>query len=113
MDPPLCKLPELEAAKPQLQPQASCLAATPGAERKFHVLVGVTGSVAALKLPLLVSKLLEIPGGSQIILLRGLEVRRDQKSTRVKSAMTGSHSGDNRESQTFLQPPGCPGRPLQ
>ncbi|XP_069898966.1 phosphopantothenoylcysteine decarboxylase isoform X1 [Dipodomys merriami] len=62
MDPPLCKLPELEAAKPQLQPQASCLAATPGAERKFHVLVGVTGSVAALKLPLLVSKLLEIPG---------------------------------------------------
>uniref|UniRef100_A0A8D2DES0 Phosphopantothenoylcysteine decarboxylase n=1 Tax=Sciurus vulgaris TaxID=55149 RepID=A0A8D2DES0_SCIVU len=31
-------------------------------ERKFHVLVGVTGSVAALKLPLLVSKLLDIPG---------------------------------------------------
>ncbi|XP_077905415.1 phosphopantothenoylcysteine decarboxylase isoform X5 [Ictidomys tridecemlineatus] len=31
-------------------------------ERKFHVLVGVTGSVAALKLPFLVSKLLDIPG---------------------------------------------------
>ncbi|MGH0114718.1 UNVERIFIED_CONTAM: hypothetical protein FKN15_038235 [Acipenser sinensis] len=29
---------------------------------KYRVLVGVTGSVAALKLPLLVSKLLEIPG---------------------------------------------------
>ncbi|XP_072201583.1 phosphopantothenoylcysteine decarboxylase isoform X1 [Excalfactoria chinensis] len=29
---------------------------------KFHVLVGVTGSVAALKLPLLISGLLEIPG---------------------------------------------------
>ncbi|NP_001297817.1 phosphopantothenoylcysteine decarboxylase [Esox lucius] len=28
----------------------------------FHVLVGVTGSVAAVKLPLLVSQLLEIPG---------------------------------------------------
>lgn len=31
---------------------------------KFHVLVGVTGSVAALKLPLLISGLLEIPGVS-------------------------------------------------
>ncbi|XP_019388867.1 PREDICTED: phosphopantothenoylcysteine decarboxylase isoform X2 [Crocodylus porosus] len=30
--------------------------------KKFHVLVGVTGSVAALKLPLLVSGLLEVPG---------------------------------------------------
>ncbi|KAM3869943.1 phosphopantothenoylcysteine decarboxylase [Diretmus argenteus] len=29
---------------------------------KFRVLVGVTGSVAALKLPLLVSQLLELPG---------------------------------------------------
>lgn len=29
---------------------------------RFRVLVGVTGSVAALKLPVLVSKLLEIPG---------------------------------------------------
>ncbi|KAM7414639.1 hypothetical protein PAMA_019452 [Pampus argenteus] len=28
----------------------------------FHVLVGVTGSVAALKLPLLVSQLLQLPG---------------------------------------------------
>ncbi|KAM7151393.1 phosphopantothenoylcysteine decarboxylase isoform 1-T1 [Macrochelys suwanniensis] len=30
--------------------------------QKYHVLVGVTGSVAALKLPILVSELLEIPG---------------------------------------------------
>ena len=28
----------------------------------FHVLVGVTGSVASLKLPLLVSQLLQLPG---------------------------------------------------
>ncbi|NWW72902.1 COAC decarboxylase, partial [Climacteris rufus] len=31
-------------------------------QKKFHVLVGVTGSVAALKLPLLVTELLKIPG---------------------------------------------------
>ena len=31
---------------------------------KHRVLVGVTGSVAALKLPLLVSQLLEVPGVS-------------------------------------------------
>lgn len=31
---------------------------------KFHVLVGLTGSVAALKAPLLVTQLLEIPGVS-------------------------------------------------
>ncbi|KAM4826464.1 phosphopantothenoylcysteine decarboxylase isoform 3-T4 [Thomomys bottae] len=62
MDPTFCKHPEPEAAKTQLQPQAFCLTATPGTERKFHVLVGVTGSVAALKLPLLVSKLLDVPG---------------------------------------------------
>lgn len=31
------------------------------AQEKFHVLVGVTGSVAALKLPLLVAELLKIP----------------------------------------------------
>nr|XP_033776846.1 phosphopantothenoylcysteine decarboxylase isoform X4 [Geotrypetes seraphini] len=30
--------------------------------KRFHVLVGVTGSVAALKLPLLLSSLLEIAG---------------------------------------------------
>nr|XP_006126325.1 phosphopantothenoylcysteine decarboxylase isoform X1 [Pelodiscus sinensis]XP_006126326.1 phosphopantothenoylcysteine decarboxylase isoform X1 [Pelodiscus sinensis]XP_014430602.1 phosphopantothenoylcysteine decarboxylase isoform X1 [Pelodiscus sinensis]XP_025042014.1 phosphopantothenoylcysteine decarboxylase isoform X1 [Pelodiscus sinensis] len=34
----------------------------PTPQKKYHVLVGVTGSVAALKLPILVSKLLEIPG---------------------------------------------------
>eukprot|EP00074_Homo_sapiens_P098816 XP_016877953.1 phosphopantothenoylcysteine decarboxylase isoform X5 [Homo sapiens] len=45
-----------------MEPKASCPAAAPLMERKFHVLVGVTGSVAALKLPLLVSKLLDIPG---------------------------------------------------
>ncbi|XP_059713912.1 phosphopantothenoylcysteine decarboxylase isoform X3 [Haemorhous mexicanus] len=33
-----------------------------GAQEKFHVLLGVTGSVAALKLPLLVAELLKIPG---------------------------------------------------
>lgn len=40
----------------------------------FRVLVGVTGSVAALKLSLLVSKLLEIPGvslKSHIIVFQG------------------------------------------
>ncbi|XP_075821894.1 phosphopantothenoylcysteine decarboxylase isoform X4 [Microtus pennsylvanicus] len=45
-----------------MEPRAPCPAAIPSMERKFHVLVGVTGSVAALKLPLLVSKLLDIPG---------------------------------------------------
>ncbi|XP_029399166.1 phosphopantothenoylcysteine decarboxylase isoform X2 [Mus pahari] len=45
-----------------MEPKAPCPAAIPSEERKFHVLVGVTGSVAALKLPLLVSKLLDIPG---------------------------------------------------
>ncbi|XP_028630288.1 phosphopantothenoylcysteine decarboxylase isoform X1 [Grammomys surdaster] len=45
-----------------MERKAPCPAAIPSVERKFHVLVGVTGSVAALKLPLLVSKLLDIPG---------------------------------------------------
>uniref|UniRef100_A0A2K5IWW3 Flavoprotein domain-containing protein n=2 Tax=Colobus angolensis palliatus TaxID=336983 RepID=A0A2K5IWW3_COLAP len=45
-----------------MEPKASCPTAAPLVERKFHVLVGVTGSVAALKSPLLVSKLLDIPG---------------------------------------------------
>ncbi|XP_027553735.1 phosphopantothenoylcysteine decarboxylase isoform X2 [Neopelma chrysocephalum] len=35
---------------------------SPVPQKKFHVLVGVTGSVAALKLPLLVVELLKIPG---------------------------------------------------
>ncbi|KAM9124497.1 phosphopantothenoylcysteine decarboxylase isoform 3-T6 [Pangshura tecta] len=34
----------------------------PTSQKTYHVLVGVTGSVAALKLPVLVSELLEIPG---------------------------------------------------
>lgn len=37
------------------------------AQEKFHVLVGVTGSVAALKLPLLVAELLKIPGVSEAV----------------------------------------------
>ncbi|XP_051012485.1 phosphopantothenoylcysteine decarboxylase isoform X3 [Acomys russatus] len=45
-----------------MEPKAQSPAAMPPVERTFHVLVGVTGSVAALKLPLLVSKLLDIPG---------------------------------------------------
>ncbi|KAJ8248727.1 hypothetical protein GJAV_G00227090 [Gymnothorax javanicus] len=36
--------------------------ATASSRSDFHVLIGVTGSVAALKLPLLVSQLLEVPG---------------------------------------------------
>ncbi|XP_076781748.1 phosphopantothenoylcysteine decarboxylase isoform X4 [Arvicanthis niloticus] len=54
---PLRKTPD-----PHMEPKAPCPAAIPSVEKKFHVLVGVTGSVAALKLPLLVSKLLDIPG---------------------------------------------------
>ncbi|XP_043410917.1 phosphopantothenoylcysteine decarboxylase isoform X5 [Prionailurus viverrinus] len=46
-----------------MESSASCPAdAAPLAKRQFRVLVGVTGSVAALKLPLLVSRLLDIPG---------------------------------------------------
>ncbi|XP_060030197.1 phosphopantothenoylcysteine decarboxylase isoform X4 [Erinaceus europaeus] len=48
-------------AGPPMEPGSSCPAAAP-VERQFRILVGVTGSVAALKLPLLVSKLLDIPG---------------------------------------------------
>ncbi|XP_056137603.1 phosphopantothenoylcysteine decarboxylase [Lampris incognitus] len=47
--------------------QDSCHGAPPGPDLlslpgEFRVLVGVTGSVAALKLPLLVSQLLQLPG---------------------------------------------------
>ncbi|XP_047592510.1 phosphopantothenoylcysteine decarboxylase isoform X3 [Lutra lutra] len=45
-----------------MESSASCPAAAPLVKKQFHVLVGVTGSVAALKLPLLVSRLLDIPG---------------------------------------------------
>ncbi|XP_072868425.1 phosphopantothenoylcysteine decarboxylase isoform X3 [Chlorocebus sabaeus] len=62
MEPGPGRLPELEATRPHMEPKASCPTAAPLVERKFHVLVGVTGSVAALKSPLLVSKLLDIPG---------------------------------------------------
>ncbi|XP_054858632.1 phosphopantothenoylcysteine decarboxylase [Eublepharis macularius] len=43
---------------PHLQPQCPAVAA----QKNVHILVGVTGSVAALKLPLLVTELLKIPG---------------------------------------------------
>ncbi|XP_054987783.1 phosphopantothenoylcysteine decarboxylase isoform X2 [Sorex araneus] len=45
-----------------MEPRAPCPEGAASAERNIHVLVGVTGSVAALKLPLLVSRLLAIPG---------------------------------------------------
>ncbi|XP_004594753.1 phosphopantothenoylcysteine decarboxylase isoform X1 [Ochotona princeps] len=50
------RLPGPGAPRPHTEP------GEPAEERKFRVLVGVTGSVAALKLPLLVSGLLEVPG---------------------------------------------------
>ena len=62
MEPSPCRLPELEAARPHMEARASCPAAAPSVEGQFRVLVGVTGSVAALKLPLLVRRLLDIPG---------------------------------------------------
>ncbi|KAF7237777.1 Phosphopantothenoylcysteine decarboxylase [Varanus komodoensis] len=37
-------------------------AASPPTQKNAHILVGVTGSVAALKLPLLVAELLKLPG---------------------------------------------------
>lgn len=67
MEPTSGRLPELEATRPHMEPRASCPAAAPLVERQYHVLVGVTGSVAALKLPLLVSMLLDIPGVSILI----------------------------------------------
>ncbi|XP_074822119.1 phosphopantothenoylcysteine decarboxylase isoform X4 [Natator depressus] len=48
----------LTLTEPQPSPQNSL----PTPQKKYNVLVGVTGSVAALKLPILVSELLEIPG---------------------------------------------------
>ncbi|XP_027621957.1 phosphopantothenoylcysteine decarboxylase isoform X4 [Tupaia chinensis] len=55
---------EREASGPHMEPSASCPAPALSAGKTFRVLVGVTGSVAALKLPLLVSRLLDIPGKS-------------------------------------------------
>ncbi|XP_067610007.1 phosphopantothenoylcysteine decarboxylase isoform X3 [Pseudorca crassidens] len=62
MEPSSGRLPGLEATRPHMEPRATCSAAAPLVKRPFRVLVGVTGSVAALKLPLLVSRLLDIPG---------------------------------------------------
>uniref|UniRef100_A0A8C3CIK0 Phosphopantothenoylcysteine decarboxylase n=1 Tax=Cairina moschata TaxID=8855 RepID=A0A8C3CIK0_CAIMO len=45
-----------------LEPKAAAKTGLSLPEKKFRVLVGVTGSVAALKLPLLISELLKIPG---------------------------------------------------
>ncbi|CAI9157853.1 unnamed protein product [Rangifer tarandus platyrhynchus] len=60
MEPNSGRLPGLEATRPHMESRAACSAAAP-LRRPFHVLLGVTGSVAALKLPVLVSKLLDIP----------------------------------------------------
>ncbi|XP_024413125.2 phosphopantothenoylcysteine decarboxylase isoform X5 [Desmodus rotundus] len=57
MEPSSGRLPGPGATRPHTEPGAA-----PLVERRSHVLVGVTGSVAALKLPLLVSALLDIPG---------------------------------------------------
>lgn len=62
MEPEPTRLPESGAPRPPVEPRTSCPATEPSEERKFRVLVGVTGSVAALKLPLLVSRLLDVPG---------------------------------------------------
>ena len=59
MEPSSGRLPGPGATRPHMEPGAA-----PLVERRSHVLVGVTGSVAALKLPLLVSALLDIPGVS-------------------------------------------------
>lgn len=48
-----------------LEPKAAAETGSSVPEKKFRVLVGVTGSVAALKLPLLISELLKIPGVSK------------------------------------------------
>ncbi|XP_053451993.1 phosphopantothenoylcysteine decarboxylase isoform X3 [Nycticebus coucang] len=56
------RLLEIKATGPYMESKTSCSADVSLMERKFHILVGVTGSVAALKLPLLVSRLLDIPG---------------------------------------------------
>ncbi|XP_040498912.1 phosphopantothenoylcysteine decarboxylase isoform X3 [Ursus maritimus] len=57
----LGRLPGFEAIRAHMESSAPCPAAAPLVKKQFHVLVGVTGSVAALKLPLLVSRLLDIP----------------------------------------------------
>lgn len=61
------RLLRFEAIRPHMESSASCPAAAPLVKKQFRVLVGVTGSVAALKLPLLVSRLLDIPGVSMLI----------------------------------------------
>ncbi|XP_053451991.1 phosphopantothenoylcysteine decarboxylase isoform X1 [Nycticebus coucang] len=69
------RLLEIKATGPYMESKTSCSADVSLMERKFHILVGVTGSVAALKLPLLVSRLLDIPGSltvSPLVKCRGI-----------------------------------------
>uniref|UniRef100_A0A4X2KTU9 Phosphopantothenoylcysteine decarboxylase n=1 Tax=Vombatus ursinus TaxID=29139 RepID=A0A4X2KTU9_VOMUR len=64
MEPRACGSPEPDAVAVSLYSKPVPASGTALSTRKknVHVLVGVTGSVAALKLPLLVADLLEIPG---------------------------------------------------
>lgn len=71
MEARLGRLPGFEAIRAHMESSAPCPAAAPLVKRQFHVLVGVTGSVAALKLPLLVSRLLDIPDVSMLTRQRG------------------------------------------
>ncbi|XP_072484417.1 phosphopantothenoylcysteine decarboxylase isoform X2 [Notamacropus eugenii] len=57
-----CRSPEPDAFVVQSEPVPASGTAISSMKKNIHVLVGVTGSVAALKLPLLVAGLLEIPG---------------------------------------------------
>ncbi|KAM9092174.1 phosphopantothenoylcysteine decarboxylase isoform 10-T10 [Megaptera novaeangliae] len=80
MEPSSGRLPGLEATRPHMEPRATCSAAAPLVERQFRVLVGVTGSVAALKLPLLVSRLLDIPGSCGAVVVQPLHGFRGSSS---------------------------------
>nr|XP_027781726.1 phosphopantothenoylcysteine decarboxylase isoform X2 [Marmota flaviventris] len=68
----------------------SCPGAASLVERKFHVLVGVTGSVAALKLPFLVSKLLDIPG-AETHMCEKWGKPKDYKRTQVSQCAGSTH----------------------
>ncbi|XP_036591663.1 phosphopantothenoylcysteine decarboxylase [Trichosurus vulpecula] len=57
-----CGSPEPDAVAAYSEPVPASGTAVSSVKKNIHVLVGVTGSVAALKLPLLVAGLLEIPG---------------------------------------------------
>ncbi|XP_068927241.1 phosphopantothenoylcysteine decarboxylase isoform X2 [Petaurus breviceps papuanus] len=57
-----CGSSEPDAVAAYSEPVPASGTAISSVKKNIHVLVGVTGSVAALKLPLLVAGLLEIPG---------------------------------------------------